>query len=179
MIVNIRDPQTLRQINPISISTYLQQNGWHEQQHIEGGAGFWTKIIEDNEQVEISIPLNPNFADFHFRISEILQNLAITEHRLPEEIFDDLVNVAAQKEETSIHVSAKEIESTVENHQNPISENISTWVSAILIMTGCLMISRGSRIELSVVLMAVSIISLLKNLKNIKIEISLPKITIK
>jgi hypothetical protein len=107
MIVNIRDPQTLRQINPISVSTYLQQNGWHEQQQVEGKVAYWTKAINDNEQVEISLPLDPNFADFHFRISEILQTLAIAEHRLPEVIFNDLTNVATQITEENIHIYEK------------------------------------------------------------------------
>jgi hypothetical protein len=92
MIVNIRDPQTLRQINPTSVSTYLQQKGW--QQQVEGKVSFWTKTIEDNEEeVEISLPLDPKLADFHFRISEILQTLSIVERRLPEEIFNDLLQL--------------------------------------------------------------------------------------
>jgi hypothetical protein len=114
MIVNIRDPQTLRQINPISVSTYLQQNGWHEQQHVEGKVASWTKAIKDNEQVEISLPLDPNFADFHFRISEILQTLAIVEHRLPEEIFNDLVNIITQKTEANIRPFPRNIELTAD-----------------------------------------------------------------
>jgi hypothetical protein len=112
MIVNIRDPQTLRQINPASVSIYLQQNGWHEQQQVEGRVAFWTKKIEDNEEVEISLPLDSKLADFHLRISEILQNLAIVEHRLPEEIFNDLVNLTVQKTEASICISPEEIRST-------------------------------------------------------------------
>jgi hypothetical protein len=105
MIVNIRDPQTLRQINPISVSIYLQQNGWHEQQHVEGKVAFWTKTIEDNEEAEISLPLDLKLADFHFRISEILQTLAIVEHRFPEDIFNDLFNLVVQKTEVSIYKS--------------------------------------------------------------------------
>jgi hypothetical protein len=110
MIVNIRDPQTLRQINPTSVSTYLRQKGWHEQQHVEGKVAFWTKNVEDNEEVKISLPLDPKLADFHFRISEILQALAIVEHRLPEEIFNDLVNLVTQRTKKHIHVHEKNIE---------------------------------------------------------------------
>jgi hypothetical protein len=110
MIVNIRDPQTLRQINPTSVSTYLQQKGWHEQKHVEGKVAFWTKNVEDNEEVKISLPLDPKLADFHFRISEILQALAIVEHRLPEEIFNDLVNLVTQRTKKHIHVHEKNIE---------------------------------------------------------------------
>jgi hypothetical protein len=114
MIINIRDPQTLRQINPISVSTYLQQNGWHEQQHVEDKVASWTKAIKDNEQVEISLPLDPNFADFHFRISEILQTLAIVEHRLPEEIFNDLVSIITKKTEANIRPFPRSIELTAD-----------------------------------------------------------------
>jgi hypothetical protein len=97
MIVNIRDPQTLHRIEPTSVSLYLQQNGWEEKQHLKGKVAFWNKTIEDNEEVEISLPLDPKFADFHFRISEILQVLAIVEHRLPDEIFSDLVKLNPQR----------------------------------------------------------------------------------
>ena len=96
MIVNIRDPQTLRQINPTNLSAYLQQNNWHEKHHVESHAAFWTKRIEDNEEAEVVLPLNSEFADFHYRISEILQTLAIVEHRLPEEVFNDLVNLSTE-----------------------------------------------------------------------------------
>ena len=104
MIVNIRDPQTLRQINPASLSVYLQQNNWHEKYHVESHAAFWTKRIEDNEEAEVVLPLNSEFADFHYRISEILQTLAIVEHRLPEEVFNDLVNLSTEKTETNTHM---------------------------------------------------------------------------
>jgi hypothetical protein len=111
MIVNIRDPQTLRQIDVTIVSIYLQQNGWHEK-HVADKVAFWIKTIEDNEEAEISLPLDRKLADFHFRISEILQILAIVEHRLPEEIFNDLVNLNAQKTKENIHISAKKIKST-------------------------------------------------------------------
>jgi hypothetical protein len=196
MIVNIRDPQTLRQINPTSVSTYLQQKGWHEQQHVEDKVVSWTKKIEDSEELEISVPLDPKFADFHFRISEVLQNLAIVENRLPEEIFDDLVSLTQQKAETSIHISAKEIESTAEimkaqdlNYAlTKFNETFTITIFAIIIPVGLIIlmsilqftdISKGLIVCLLLFLiLALSIISL-KNLSSIKIEISFPKIPIK
>jgi hypothetical protein len=91
MTIDIRDPHTLRQIDPARVSTHLLENGWQEQRRVGDRAAFWTKKIVGDEEVEILLPLDRELPDFHFRISEILQTLAIVEHLNPQEIFEKLV----------------------------------------------------------------------------------------
>ncbi len=92
MTIDIRDPKTLRQIVPARVSAHLLENGWQEQRRVGDRAAFWTKKIVGDEEVELLLPLDRELPDFHFRISEILQTLAIVEHLNPQEIFEKLVS---------------------------------------------------------------------------------------
>ncbi len=92
MTIDIRNPQILRQVVPTNISAYLLGTGWQEQRYLGDRAAFWTKKIAEDEEVEILLPLDRELADFQFRISEILQTLALVEHCSPQEIFEKLVD---------------------------------------------------------------------------------------
>ena len=93
MILDIRNPQILRLVAPAKVSDHLLENGWQEQSHLGDRAALWTKTIAGDEEVEILLPLDRELPDFHFRISEILQTLAIVEHCSPQEVFDKLVDL--------------------------------------------------------------------------------------
>ena len=90
MRTTIRDIDILKSINPLEVAGYLKTQGWQQQSQINDIASIWTLEVYEGEIVEILLPLNSDFRDFPTRMSEVLQNLEIVEHRSQLEIINNL-----------------------------------------------------------------------------------------
>lgn len=82
----IRDPNTLKSIEPSRVASYLEMRGWHQENYIPEKASIWTLSDRSEEQFEVLLPLNPSFKDYAIRISQILKTLEAVEQRSQSEI---------------------------------------------------------------------------------------------
>jgi len=94
MIVTVRDPEILKHLEPESVRTYLQTHRWLEVRQIEDKASIWNRHSETGEELEIFLPLKPEFLDFPRRMAEVLQTLEIAENRSQLEILSNLLTSA-------------------------------------------------------------------------------------
>ena len=98
MIVTVRDPDVLKNIEPHQVARYLQAHGWHEQRQMDDKASIWKRLNEEGEEFEILLPLKPEFLDFPRRMYEVLQTLEISEQSSQLQILSDLFTTATNIE---------------------------------------------------------------------------------
>ncbi|MEA5620103.1 hypothetical protein VB711_19965 [Cronbergia sp. UHCC 0137] len=128
MKATIQDIDILKSINPLEVAGYLRNQGWQQQSQINDIASIWILEVGEGESVEILLPLNPEFRDFPARMSEVLQNLAIVEHRSQLEIINNLKNPLAE----IIKISVNHAE--IINGSIPISQGVQLFESAKKLM---------------------------------------------
>ncbi|GAA6616779.1 hypothetical protein [Scytonema sp. NUACC26] len=75
MIVTVRDPKILSNLDPQQLITYLQKNGWNQEKQFGNSESVWYKITDSGEEFDITLPLNPNIRSYALRMSEILETL--------------------------------------------------------------------------------------------------------
>jgi hypothetical protein len=61
---------------------------------IDDKASLWNCHSENSEELEILLPLKPEFLDFPRRMAEVLQTLEIAENRSQIEILSNLLTSA-------------------------------------------------------------------------------------
>ena len=93
MIVTVRDPSILSNLDPMQLTAYLQSRGWLQESRIDNKESVWVISINDEEYDEFSItlPLNPNTRSYALRMAEILETLERAEGRSQLDILSDLV----------------------------------------------------------------------------------------
>ena len=93
MIVTVRDPSILSNLDPMQITVYLQSRGWLQENQINNKESVWVVSINDEEYDEFSItlPLNPKTRSYALRMAEILEILERVEGRSQLDILNDLV----------------------------------------------------------------------------------------
>ena len=93
MIVTVRDPSILSNLDPMQITAYLQSRGWLQENQINNKESVWVVSINDEEYDEFSItlPLNPKTRSYALRMAEILEILERVEGRSQLDILNDLV----------------------------------------------------------------------------------------
>lgn len=98
MRINPLDIKIIKTIQPAQVSHYLRSVGWQEAEQLEDKASIWTKLDQD-EIVEILLPLKPEAPDFVRRLWEALETLEIVERQGKSEIlsqFQDIGQVSGQ-----------------------------------------------------------------------------------
>lgn len=90
MIITIRDPNILSNIEPAQVTKYLQQQGWQKISD-DQVVSIWNYVKDNQEKFEILLPLQPEISGFSLRIYELLQTLEIVEQRSQLNIINDLV----------------------------------------------------------------------------------------
>ncbi|MHC0063349.1 hypothetical protein ACWATR_10525 [Nostoc sp. UIC 10890] len=128
MKATIRDIDVLKSINPLEVASYLEIQGWKEQRQINDIASVWTLEIAQGGNVEILLPLNPEFRDFSARMREVLQNLEIVENRSQLEIITNLKTPLAEIVQISVN------HSEIINGSIPISQGVQLFESAKKLM---------------------------------------------
>ena len=93
MIVTVRDPSILSNLDPMQITAYLQSRGWLQESRVDDKESVWVISINDEEYDEFSItlPLNPKTRSYALRMAEILETLERAEDRSQLDILSDLV----------------------------------------------------------------------------------------
>ena len=93
MIVTVRDPSILSNLDPMQITAYLQSRGWLQESRVDDKESVWVISINDEEYDEFSItlPLNPKTRSYALRMAEILETLERAEGRSQLDILSDLV----------------------------------------------------------------------------------------
>ncbi|MEH2420355.1 MAG: hypothetical protein V7K48_05235 [Nostoc sp.] len=128
MKATIRDIDVLKSINPLEVASYLETQGWKEQSQINDIASVWTLELGQADNVEILLPLNPEFRDFSARMSEVLQNLEIVENRSQLEIITNLKTPLAEIIQISVN------HSEIINGSIPIYQGVQLFESAKKLM---------------------------------------------
>lgn len=76
-----------------SFGNFIEAKGWFSSLHIPGIAKVWHSNIHSN--YEIVQPLNLNLKDFKNRLDDLLNVLAITEHKDVNDIVKELDNISS------------------------------------------------------------------------------------
>ena len=93
MIVTVRDPSILSNLDPMQLTAYLQSRGWLQESQVDNKESVWVISINDEEYDEFSItlPLNPKTRSYALRMAEILETLERVEGRSQLDILSNLV----------------------------------------------------------------------------------------
>ena len=94
MIVTVRDPSVLANLDPQQLERYLQQHGWRQEERIDNRESIWAKQTQTGESLDLALPLNPKMRSFALRMSEILATLEVAEGRSQMEILSDVLTAA-------------------------------------------------------------------------------------
>lgn len=90
MIVTVRDPNILSNIDPKQLTIYLQTHGWLIENSDNISESIWV-ISQSEKEYDITLPLNPKIRSYALRIAEILEILEQVEERSQLDILSDLV----------------------------------------------------------------------------------------
>ncbi|WP_207714326.1 hypothetical protein [Scytonema sp. UIC 10036] len=75
MIVTVRDPEILSNLDPQQLTTYLKENGWIQERQASNSESVWYKTTNSGEEFDITLPLNPTIRSYALRMCEILEIL--------------------------------------------------------------------------------------------------------
>lgn len=92
MIVTVRDPNILSNLDPKQLTAYLQARGWLQESHVDEKESVWViSNDEEYDEFDITLPLNPKTRSYALRMAEILETLEKAEGRSQIDILSDLV----------------------------------------------------------------------------------------
>jgi hypothetical protein len=94
MNVTVKDINILQSIQPQQVANYLQNHGWHKQNHLPDKASIWIQGNKGGESVTILLPLNQDIPGFPVSMSVILETLETIENRSQLEIISELITTA-------------------------------------------------------------------------------------
>jgi hypothetical protein len=98
MIVTVRDPDILSNLDPQQLTTYLQAQGWQQESQIGNSETVWFISTARGAEFDITLPLNPKTRSFALRMSEILATLEKVEVRSQLDILSDLITTVPNTE---------------------------------------------------------------------------------
>ena len=93
MIVTVRDPNILSNLDPKAITNYLKARGWFLKNYIPEKESVWVNSTNDQEydEYDITLPLNRTTRSYALRMAEILETLEKVEERSQLDILSDLI----------------------------------------------------------------------------------------
>ncbi|MFN6559681.1 MAG: hypothetical protein RMY28_007725 [Nostoc sp. ChiSLP01] len=91
MIVTVRDPDILSNLDPQILTSYLQTKGWYQENQVDTKESVWIKTTDSGEEFDITLPLNPGIRSYALRMAEILAILETVEVRSQLDILSDLI----------------------------------------------------------------------------------------
>lgn len=98
MIVTVRDPDILSNLDPQQLTNYLQARGWQQESQIGNSETVWFISTPRGAEFDISLPLNPKTRSFALRMVEILETLEKVEGRSQLDILSDLITTVPNTE---------------------------------------------------------------------------------
>jgi hypothetical protein len=94
MKVEVRDPDTLRNLRPLDVVAYLRAKGWRKEADLDDKGSLWFNSA-DGTEVDVTLPMRRDLADYALRMGELLRNLSVAEQRSELEILRDLATTTA------------------------------------------------------------------------------------
>jgi len=91
MIVSVRDPNILSNLDPQQLTSYLVARGWRQESLADSKESVWILTVHPGNKFDINLPLNPKTRSFALRMAEILETLEKAEERSQLDILSDLV----------------------------------------------------------------------------------------
>lgn len=94
MIVSVRDPNILSNLDPQQLINYLIVGGWQQENRGDNTSNqesVWVLTVSSGSEFDITLPLNPKTRSFALRMAEILETLEKVEGRSQLDILSDLV----------------------------------------------------------------------------------------
>lgn len=98
LIVTVRDPDILSNLDPQQLIIYLQAQGWHQESQIGNKESVWIKTTDSGEEFDITLPLNPGIRAFALRMCEILEILEKAEGHSQLYILSNLITTVPNTE---------------------------------------------------------------------------------
>lgn len=94
MIVSVRDPNILSNLDPQQLINYLIARGWQQENlgdNANNQESVWVLTASSGSEFDITLPLNRQTRSFALRMAEILETLEKAEGRSQLDILSDLV----------------------------------------------------------------------------------------
>lgn len=94
MIVSVRDPNILSNLDPQQLINYLIARGWQQENlgdNANNQESVWVLTTSSGSEFDITLPLNRKTRSFALRMAEILETLEKAEGRSQFDILSDLV----------------------------------------------------------------------------------------
>ncbi|MBA3921340.1 MAG: hypothetical protein H0X31_06425 [Nostocaceae cyanobacterium] len=91
MIVSVRDPNILSNLDPQQLKSYLVARGWRQESQVDNKDSVWILTINPDLEFDINLQPNPKTRSFALRMAEILETLEKAEGRSQLDILTDLV----------------------------------------------------------------------------------------
>ncbi len=94
MIVSVRDPNILSNLDPQQLINYLIARGWQQENlgdNANNQESVWVLTVSSGSELDITLPLNRKTRSFALRMAEILETLEKAEGRSQLDILSDLV----------------------------------------------------------------------------------------
>ncbi len=98
MIVTVRDPDILSNLDPQQLTTYLQARGWQQESQIGNSETVWIISTARGAEFDITLPLNPKTRSFALPMASILETLEKVEVRSQLDILSDLITTIPNTE---------------------------------------------------------------------------------
>jgi hypothetical protein len=109
MKVTVRDTAALHALKPLETAAYLRSKGWRKDADLNGKGNIWLLRSEADEDIDVTLPLHRDLADYTLRMGELLHTLSYAEQRSELDILRDLQTTAADL--IRIRASSREAES--------------------------------------------------------------------
>lgn len=98
MIVTVRDPDILSNLDPQKLTSYLQAQEWRKESQIGNKESVWIKTTDFSEEFDVTLPLNPGVRSYALQMAEILSILEKVEGRSQLDILSDLITIVPNTE---------------------------------------------------------------------------------
>ena len=68
-------------LTPSNVSAYLAANGWHHEQARNADVAVTSSTWTKGDDLEVSLPLRPDYLDYRRRMAEVIDTLRRVEER--------------------------------------------------------------------------------------------------
>lgn len=87
---------TLAALKPLEVASYLRVHGWQQEDELDGRGSVWVLPGADSRrEVDVTVPLSRDLADFSLRMIEVIRMLAQVERRREEDVVRDLLTTGS------------------------------------------------------------------------------------
>lgn len=115
----------LKLIEPLAVEVYVEARGWQKVEEIDQEIAVFRRA--EDETVELLVPQDQDFADYFWRMAEVVAVIAEHEDRPVLAILDELTEGAQRALRESLHLTCSTL-----RHKRVIPKRIQAIVTAIV-----------------------------------------------